>query len=840
MQNFWRWGALLGMGSWVMIFGGAFSAYAQSERITVGYRDYHFGTAVNTTPTGEKPQSKLWWHDGIWWGSLWDPARHTHTIHRFDVLTQSWTSTGTAIDDRTKAKADALWDGQRLYLVSQIFTHNPGPTTSGNGGRLYRYSYDPATARFSLDAGFPVSVNSSISETLVLAKDSKGKLWVTWTEGGAVMINRSLGNDLSWGVPFDLPVQGNAVAEDDISALLAFGSEALAGGNTIGVIWSNQNDQTTYFAVHRDGNADRAWEPKEEALVDSALGAVSYDYINIKPSCDNEGNVYATAKSSLSQSEAPRIFLLKRDAAGVWTNTVVATVSDNHTRPLLLIDGEHRQLYVFMMSPKSGAGIIYMKRCDLSEIAFPPGLGTPFIQSATDSLISNPASTKQCLNSATGLLVLASDQTTRHYFHNYLDLGGDRNQYPLTIETTGSGQVTLNPPGGSYGARTVVTLTAKPAAGFQFNGWSGDLGGLENPATITILASKKVTAAFTRSDGRGQVSHRETQTGGSSNSTTVSTSAGLTAVNKQIYLAAIATKPKVSVSFVSGLGLNWTLVREQCSGRDQTGIEVWMAKGLSSSNGIVTASFTTAASNAVMAVSRYAGVDSANPIGHIISGNTNGVHGDCTGGVDNNAYSFNVRTTLNGAMIYGAATMRDEAHTPGAGYTERAELIEGSFGTASSIAVEDRSLATTTTIAVDGSLSRSADWAMVALEIRPLITTNSSGVSGDDERGTAPAVFRLAQNYPNPFSDNGSRSTLINFYLPEASAVAVNIYNEAGQLVRKLVAGDMAAGRHVVRWNGRNQSGQMVAAGIYLYQMIARDGNGATTFMQTRRMTFLE
>ena len=129
---------------------------------------------------------------------------------------------------------------------------------------------------------------------------------------------------------------------------------------------------------------------------------------------------------------------------------------------------------------------------------------------------------------------------------------------------------------------------------------------------------------------------------------------------------------------------------------------------------------------------------------------------------------------------------------------------------------------------------------MVGLEIRPQITTNSTGVSGEDGRRTSPDVFRLAQNHPNPFSESGSGSTLINFDLPKASAVTVNIYNEAGQLVRRLVAGDMATGRHVVRWNGRNQSGQVVAAGIYFYQMIVRGKDGATAFMQTRRMTLLE
>ena len=71
------------------------SAGAQSP-VTEGYRDFSFGTALNN-PTGEKPESKLWWNDGSWWGSLWNPQASQHRIHRFDSGSQSWTDTGTVL-----------------------------------------------------------------------------------------------------------------------------------------------------------------------------------------------------------------------------------------------------------------------------------------------------------------------------------------------------------------------------------------------------------------------------------------------------------------------------------------------------------------------------------------------------------------------------------------------------------------------------------------------------------------------------------------------------------------------------------------------------------------------
>ncbi|TMQ54210.1 MAG: tandem-95 repeat protein [Candidatus Eisenbacteria bacterium] len=388
-----------------------------SANASAGYRDFNFGSTVSNTPTGEKPESKLWWNDGSWWGSLWDPGTNRHTIQRFDTATQSWTSTGTAIDPRSSSRGDALWDGTHLYVVSHIFTTSGGSTTSSNAGRLYRYSYNPGSRTYSLDSGFPVNVNLSKSETLVIDKDSTGRLWVTWTEGGKVKVNRTVGSDLAWGQPYDLPVQGNSVTSDDISSIATFGS------GRIGLMWSNQNDKKMYFAVHLDGNPDTQWEPREDAVADKSLGAVADDHINLKMSCDGSGALYTVTKTSLDNSSDPLIFVSKRDASGTWSRHVFGTHSDNHTRPILLIDGNAGVAYVFAMSDHGGRQIIYVKSASLADLNFPTGLGTPFIDSSSDGMVNNPTSTKQCLSGTTGLLVLASDQNTHYYLHNYLSLG---------------------------------------------------------------------------------------------------------------------------------------------------------------------------------------------------------------------------------------------------------------------------------------------------------------------------------------------------------------------------------------------------------------------------------
>ena len=123
--------------------------------------------------------------------------------------------------------------------------------------------------------------------------------------------------------------------------------------------------------------------------------------------------------------------------------------------------------------------------------------------------------------------------------------------------------------------------------------------------------------------------------------------------------------------------------------------------------------------NTVIAVSRYSGVSGSDPIGSLVSGNTNGVDGVCSGGTDGTAYAFDLTTTVDGAVVYGAVAMRNRFHTPGSGYTERVEFSEGHGGDVASVATEDQTFATASSVTVDGSFNSKVDYAVIALEIKP-------------------------------------------------------------------------------------------------------------------------
>ena len=427
----------------ILLLGYAGEASSATD---VGYRDSSFNASSVVAPTGEKPQSKLWFNDGTWWGSLFNTSTEEFHIYRLDRASQTWSDTGTLIDERNSSKADVLWDGSHLYVATA------GPTSAAShSGRVLRYSYDAATKKYSLDPGFPVTVTSGGMEAIVLDKDTTGRLWVTYTQNNQVYVNRSLGDDQSWGTPFVLPVNGTTVSADDISGVVAFDSQ-------IGVMWSNQVDDAMYFATHTDGDPDNVWQGSRTAIQGPKTAD---DHVSLRSlqADDVSGRVFAAVKTSLGDlpnppTNAPLILLLVRDQAGNWTNYRFGRVIDHHTRPIVIIDQEHRNLYMFATAPEN-CGAIYYKKSSLSNISFSEGLGTPFIQSSTDTCINNATSTKQNVNSATGLPVLASDDTSHFYWHNIMDLGNAD-----TVAPTVSG---VSPSEGATG----VNATANTEATFS-------------------------------------------------------------------------------------------------------------------------------------------------------------------------------------------------------------------------------------------------------------------------------------------------------------------------------------------------------------------------------------
>ncbi|HEY0644389.1 MAG TPA: PKD domain-containing protein, partial [Nocardioides sp.] len=88
------------------------------------------------------------------------------------------------------------------------------------------------------------------------------------------------------------------------------------------------------------------------------------------------------------------------------------------TRPIIVLEPSKGRLHVFATSPVAG-GIVYKKTTSMATPSFSTGKGDPYIKLAAHTFINNATSTKQNITDQSGILVLASDQKTGYYVHNY-------------------------------------------------------------------------------------------------------------------------------------------------------------------------------------------------------------------------------------------------------------------------------------------------------------------------------------------------------------------------------------------------------------------------------------
>ncbi len=105
-----------------------------------------------------------------------------------------------------------------------------------------------------------------------------------------------------------------------------------------------------------------------------------------------------------------------------------------------------------------------------------------------------------------------------------------------------------------------------------------------------------------------------------------------------------------------------------------------------------------------------------------------------------------------------------------------------------------------------------------------------SALTSSNSSGTLPDGFSLEQNYPNPFNP----TTTISFSVPVNTRARIEIYNVLGALVAVPFDEAVVAGEHQVVWDGRNQNGETVSSGIYLYKLVS------DRYSEARKMMLLK
>ncbi len=114
----------------------------------------------------------------------------------------------------------------------------------------------------------------------------------------------------------------------------------------------------------------------------------------------------------------------------------------------------------------------------------------------------------------------------------------------------------------------------------------------------------------------------------------------------------------------------------------------------------------------------------------------------------------------------------------------------------------------------------------------------------------APLMFKLEQNYPNPFliglparsqDENqigiGGQAfnlgTNIRYHLAKAGRVSIKIFNLMGQEIKTVEDGYKQTGYFTVFWNGKDNEGQYVSAGVYIYTIQTGE------FVDSRKMLLI-
>ncbi|MGC4233997.1 MAG: hypothetical protein QM594_13550 [Niabella sp.] len=257
------------------------------------------GQSALSTPTADKPQSKLWYMDSCWWALLPDSLGPT-----------LWQRTNMGWKEHPEIKsslkgvpgrADTWYENREITAVGVsdtalcIFRIAPEGQSSTNWrakilGRLKMPREAPKT------------------ETATIVKDATGVWWVAADIAdahGRAMYVWSSKDAVHWSSGI---VIGENISADDICSIAAL-------KQSVAVVWSDQKNDTFFCREHKNGQPAENWEPVE---VIEAGNKTADDHINMAVSGD--GALWVATKNSRDQVGYPQLVMRVRDPKGNWRN----------------------------------------------------------------------------------------------------------------------------------------------------------------------------------------------------------------------------------------------------------------------------------------------------------------------------------------------------------------------------------------------------------------------------------------------------------------------------------------------------------------------------------------
>ena len=342
-------------------------------------------TAKNTS---EKPQSKVWMHDNIWWAVIPvdpDPPGVDGT-YIWRLVGNTWTQE-LFLTSATKIKADTKVDGDTTHIL--LFRDG--------SSKLASVEYVPSSQTYKLwstrETLVDIDLGVSGVETATIDIDSEGRMWLAYnilntsTNDDDIKIMWSNSPFSNWSDPFVLK---SSVDSDDLCAVTAF------DGDKIGVLWSNQNDEQFQFKYHLDSDVPTVWSA-EELASPNTTGEIADDHINLAV---NGGTIYAAIKTSLSGGDNITIGLLERKN-NIWT--LYNVTKSGGTRPIVLFDETNSEIFVLYTTNSISADDIGYKTSSSSPISFS---SLTILKAGS---FNNVTSTKQNFNDKVVILYSTND-----------------------------------------------------------------------------------------------------------------------------------------------------------------------------------------------------------------------------------------------------------------------------------------------------------------------------------------------------------------------------------------------------------------------------------------------
>lgn len=406
----------------VLMSASPLSAAITARWLDKGQLDFNYGGDVQLAggaATGEHAESKLFYTAGNrWWGVLGHSTGHLSQgpgVYLYELVNHQWQARFKLPSSDPWMKADTLFDATTGNLFVSLRDNR---SVSGNPrqSNLYRYAYGIDGNWSYVSGPTPITPVGRNPEVLTIAQDSFGRLWATWEDAGFIKVaNTQPGGTTFTSVPANLPPKVNV---DDVSAVVAFDGP---DGPRIGLMWSDQVARSFGFAWRDDDAAIGSPWNFETAYGDGVAGcgssgassteACADDHIHLAVSGDQ---LFAAVKTSLNDGSNidpndPLIVLLHRSGDGSWSSNAVSPVSDNASKPLVVLNPTLDLLHVF-----TNYKGVHVWESSLSDPSFNVGNRARWTAGGT----GNPTSTKQLVSPSTGLVVETSHRSNTDYHHN--------------------------------------------------------------------------------------------------------------------------------------------------------------------------------------------------------------------------------------------------------------------------------------------------------------------------------------------------------------------------------------------------------------------------------------